>query len=165
MASYLSADNGRRQTEFDDEQQRIYDVTEGLKSSHTKAAYRLAFNQFLKVTVKLSDHDYNTINNNNLRALLDTKQNVIESKIIDHIIHLRDVKKLSYWTIQVYCSGILHFFKMNDISLNINKIKRFLPEDEYDRYALDRPYSAKEIESILSKCDIRSRVVQSVPIS
>jgi hypothetical protein len=116
----------QQQTELDDEQQRIYDVTEGLKSSHTKAAYRLAFNQFLKVTVKLSD--FNNRNSNSLRALLDTKQNVIESKIIDHIIHLRDVQKLSYWTIQVYCSGILHFFKMNDLSLNINKIKRFLPE-------------------------------------
>ncbi|MGB8086750.1 MAG: hypothetical protein WCF07_10730, partial [Nitrososphaeraceae archaeon] len=72
---------------------------------------------------------------------------------------LKDVKKLSYWTIQVPCSGILHFFKMNDFSLNVDKIKRFLPTDESDRYATDRPYSIKEIERILEKCDVRSREV------
>jgi uncharacterized membrane protein len=102
-----------------EEETRIINVTEGLKSSQTKQTYRLAFEHFLKVTLK----------NDNRRALLDTKQNIIESKIIDHIIYLRDVRKLSYWSIQVYCSGILHFFKMNDISLNVDKIKRFLPQD------------------------------------
>ena len=149
MANIISSSSAEAREKYEEEQPRIFQVTEGLKSRHTKEAYSLAFNQFIKVTVK----------SDNLRALLDTKQNVIESKIIDHIIHLRDVQKLSYWTIQVYCSGILHFFKMNDISLNIDKIKRFLPEDESDRYALDRPYSVTEIESMLAKCDIRSRVV------
>lgn len=142
--------NRAQETSFATERQpRIFEVTDGLKSNHTKEAYRIAFNHFLKVTVK----------NDNRRALLDTKQNVIESKIIDHIIYLKDVQKLSYWSIQVYCSGILHFFKMNDISLNIDKIKRFLPQDESEYYAKDRPYSVNEIERILAKCDIRSRVI------
>ena len=139
----------RRQQHQEEEQLRIFDVTEGLKSPQTKQTYRLAFEHFLKVTLK----------NDDLRALLDTKQNVIESKVIDHIIRLRDVEKLSYWSIQVYCSGILHFFKMNDMPLNVDKIKRFLPQDESDHYATDRPYSVKEIECILEKCDVRSRVI------
>ena len=142
MASSFLTKEGQEQT-------RIINVTEGLKSPQTKQTYRLAFEHFLKVTVK----------NDDLRAILDTKQNVIESKVIDHIIYLRDVKKLSYWSIQVYCSGILHFFKMNDISLNVDKIKRFLPQDESEHYATDRPYSVTEIELIKEKCDVRSKVI------
>ena len=138
-----------QQKQQQQEQSRIFQVTDGLKSPQTKDTYRLAFEHFLKVTV----------GNDNLRALIDTRQNVIESKIIDHIIHLRDVQKLSYWSIQVYCSGILHFFKMNDINLNINKIKRFLPPDESDHYGTDRPYSVQEIERIIAKCDVRSKVI------
>lgn len=133
--AYLTDDYRRQQQrqQEGEEQPRIFDVTEGLKSPQTKQTYRLAFEHFLKVTLK----------NDDLRALLDTKQNVIESKVIDHIIRLRDVEKLSYWSIQVYCSGILHFFKMNDVSLNVDKIKRFLPQDESDHYATDRPYSVQ----------------------
>jgi hypothetical protein len=57
---------------------RIYLATDGLTSCCTKNTYGIAFNHFIKSTVK----------NNNLEALLDTKQNVIESKIIDHIKYL-----------------------------------------------------------------------------
>ena len=64
------------------EQPRIYLVTEGLKTQSTREAYAIGFNQFIKITIK----------NDNLRALLDTKQGVIESKIISHIEYLRDVK-------------------------------------------------------------------------
>jgi hypothetical protein len=84
----------------------------------------LAFNHFLKVIVKSQD----------LSALLDYKPTVIEAKIISHIEHLRDVQKLPYWTIQVHYSAIFHFFGMNDVNLNMRKIKRFLPQDESAHY-------------------------------
>ena len=91
--------------------------------------------------------------------MLDYKPSVIESKIIDYIEHLKE-RKLSYSAIQVSCSAIFHFFDINDVNLNTRKIKRFLPQDESDHYStLDRPYSVDEIERILSKCDIRSRVI------
>jgi integrase len=48
---------------------------------------------------------------------------------------------------------------MNDYHLNVKKIRRFLPEDESEYYTKDRPYSVKEIEQILSKCDVRSRTM------
>ena len=57
----------------------------------------------------------------------------------------------------MHLSGIFHFFVINDYDLRTKKIKRFLPEDESDYYAKDRPYSVKEIEQILSKCDVRAR--------
>lgn len=120
---------------------RIYLVTDGLKSPHTKRAYSLAYDHFIDTTVKSDDR----------RALLDTKQDVIESKIIDHITYLKDVQHISYLSIQVHLSGIFHFFEINDINLNTRKIKRFLPPDESEHYSNDRPYSVNEIERILAK--------------
>lgn len=134
-----------------EEQIRVYSVTDGLKSKHTKIAYNIAFNHFLKTTVKSDD----------LRALLDIKQSVIESKIIDHVKYLKDVEKLKYRSILVHLQAIFHFFEINDYNnnnLKRRKIRRFLPEDESDHYARDRPYSIKDIEQILSGCDIRARV-------
>ena len=45
------------------------------------------------------------------------------------------------------------------------KIKRSLPPDESDRYGKDRAYSLKEIEQILSKCDVRSRAAVLIMVS
>jgi hypothetical protein len=87
-----------------------------------QTAYRSEFNHFLKTTVEAVD----------LQVLLDCKPGVIESMIIGHIERLRDVEKLSYWTIQMHCTAIFHFFEMNDVNLNAKKIKRFLPPDESD---------------------------------
>lgn len=114
----------RQQQEQQQQQPRIYQVTDGLKSQATKETYRYGFNQFISITIK----------NNDLRVLLDTKQGVIESKIISRIEYLRDTKKLKYWSIQVYCSAILHFFEMNDYYVNTKKIKRFLPSDDSENY-------------------------------
>jgi hypothetical protein len=36
-----------------------------------------------------------------------------EAKITAHIGYLRDLHKLAYWSINVYRSGIFHFFEMN----------------------------------------------------
>jgi integrase len=122
--------------------------TDGLNSPDTKRTYRHAFKHFIEITVK----------NDDLQTLIDTKPSVIESKIISHMEYLKEVKKLKYWSIQVYCAALLHFFEMNDVVLNTKKIKRFLPNDE-GHYNQDRPYSTDEIVKILDKCDIRSRVI------
>jgi integrase len=130
------------------EQPRIYLVTEAVNSPYTKQGYRSAFNNFLKTTVK----------NQDLRVLLDYKPSVIESKIISHIERLKE-RNLSRSTIIMYCAAIFHFFEINDVNINTRKIKRFIPKDESDRYLTDRPYSVDEIKLILDKCDIRSRVI------
>jgi integrase len=55
---------------------------------------------------------------------------------------------------------------MNDYDdLKRRRIKRFLPEDESDHYAIDRPYSIKEIDQVLSKCDVRSKVAVLIMLS
>jgi site-specific recombinase XerD len=98
------------------------------------------------------------VKNDDLQALVDTNAYVIESKIISHTEYFKEVKKLKYWSIQVYCAAILHFFEMNDVVLNTKKNKRFLPADE-GHYNQDRLYSTDEIVKILDICDIRSRII------
>jgi hypothetical protein len=92
-----------------------------------------------------------------LKSLLDYEPGVIESRVIDYIEYLK-IRKLTYSTIHGYCAAIFHFFEINDVNLNIRKIKRFLPQDEFENISNDRPYSVNEIAQILAKCDVRSRV-------
>lgn len=65
--AFLTAEKDNRQEKKQqgehEEQPRIFQVTDGLKSPQTKVTYRVAFGHFLKVTVK----------NDNLSALLDYK--------------------------------------------------------------------------------------------
>lgn len=149
--------NVKCKEEQEQEQPRIYSVTDGIKSPHSKKTYRLTFNQFLRSSMTTTVVTKNQ-QQQNLRTLLDYKPNVIESKIIDYIEHLKE-RKLSYSAIQVSCSAIFHFFDINDVNLNKRKIWRFFPQDESNYYSMDRPYSVNEIEHILANCDIRSRVI------
>jgi integrase len=130
------------------EQRRIYLVTDGLKSPQTKRVYNSAFNKFI-------EH----VQNPHLQTLIDTKTQIIEAKIISYIEYLRDVRKLSCSTILCHYSSIQHFFEINDVQLNLRKIKKFLPSEENVSYICDRPYSIPEIQQILDRCDMRERVI------
>lgn len=130
-----------------EQQNRIYLVTDGLKSKYTKRDYRLAFNQFLRDGAKTTD----------LPVLLDYKPKIIEQMIIGYIENLRDKGKARN-TISVHVAAILHFFVvMNDVPLNKRKITRFIPPDESTRR--DKPYSKEDIGAILESCDERTRVM------
>ena len=135
--------NVKSKEEQEQEQLRIYSVTDGIKSPHSKKTYRLTFNQFLKTNMTTTVVTKNQ-QQQNLRTLLDCKPSVIESKIIDYIEHLKE-RKLSYSTIQVSCSAIFHFFDINDVNLNKRKIWRFFPQDESNHYSMDRPYEHETI--------------------
>jgi integrase len=131
------------------QQNRIYLVTDGLKSKYTRRDYRLAFNQFLRVGAKTTD----------LQVLLDYKPKVIEQMVIGYIESLVD-KGRARNTIAVHVASILHFFVvMNDIPLNKGKITRFIPPDESTRR--DKAYRVEDISAILEQgCDEqRTRVM------
>jgi integrase len=130
------------------QQNRIYLVTDGLKSKYTKRDYRLAFNQFLRDGAKTTD----------LQVLLDHKPKVIEQMVIGYIESLTD-KGRARNTIAVHVAAILHFFVvMNDIPLNKGKITRFIPPDESTRR--DKAYRVEDIGAIIgSGCDERTKVM------
>jgi integrase len=135
------------QQQEEQQQNRIYLVTDGLKSKYTKRDYRLAFNQFLRDGVKTKD----------LHVLLDYKPKVIEQMIIGYIENLRD-KGRARNTISLHVAAILHFFVVtNDVPLNKRKITRFIPPDESTRR--DKAYRVEDIGTILESCDERTRVM------
>lgn len=130
------------------EQRRIYVVTDGLKSPQTRRVYSSAFDKFIQ-----------HIQNPNLQTLIDTKTQIIEAKIISYLEYLCNERKLSCSTILCHYSSIQHFFEINDVQLNLRKIKKFLPSEDNENYRGDRPYSVSEIQQILDRCDIRERVI------
>ncbi|MPZ08242.1 MAG: hypothetical protein GEU26_17815 [Nitrososphaeraceae archaeon] len=148
---------------------RIYLVTDGLRSKHTKTVYRLVFNQFLREGAHTTD----------LQVLLDHKPRVLESMIIGYIEGIRD-KGLAHKTLKLHCAAIFHFLEMNDVVLNKRKIMRFIPPDESPTtittstttgqgesdygygYGGDRPYTVEQIYRIINEgCggDTRSKVI------
>lgn len=132
------------------QQPRIYSVTDGLRSKHTKTNYRLAFKQFLKDGAKTQD----------LQVLLDYKPRIIEQMVIGYIENLVD-KNRSHRTINLHCAAIFHFFEMNDIVLNKRKITRFIPPDESAGDFMDGVYTVEEISRIVNEgCnDLRTKLM------
>ena len=75
----ISSENQAHETSFG-VVSRIYQVTDGLRSKHTKKAYRTGFNQFLKDGAKTTDQ----------QVLLDHKPKVLEQMIIGYVEGLRE---------------------------------------------------------------------------
>lgn len=82
-----------------------------LKSSFTRDTYAKALLHFMKFrNISASDD------------LVKEDPRIIQSNIIEWLIHLKEVKKLSSASITLYCAAIHHFYDMNDIvGLNWNK--------------------------------------------
>lgn len=79
----------------------------------------------------------------------------IEQKIIDYILHLRELK-LSSSTIKTRVASIYHFYAMNDVILNKTKINKY--KGEFRKVIKDRPYSHEEIHKLLDVADLRMKV-------
>jgi integrase len=80
----------------------------------------------------------------------------IQKKIIDYVMAMRN-REMSSVAINMYLAAIMHFYSMNDITLNRKKIGRYIPEKV--RKQKDRPYTRAEIARMLQFCDIRSRAM------
>jgi integrase len=81
---------------------------------------------------------------------------LIEKKIIDFILYLRDQGK-SCSAIRNYLTPIKSFYKINDVVLNDKKILKFLPEQL--KVGNDRAYTHEEISKMLEIADERMRAV------
>jgi site-specific recombinase XerD len=81
---------------------------------------------------------------------------LIEQKIIEYLTHMKNKGK-GYSTIHNYAASILAFYKINDVSLNITKINKFIPVVQKVRK--DRAYTHVEIAKLLEIADERSRVI------
>jgi hypothetical protein len=81
---------------------------------------------------------------------------LIEQKIIEYLTHMKNKGK-GYSTIHNYAASILAFYKINDVSLNITKINKFIPVVQKVRK--DRAYTHVEIAKLLDIADERARVI------
>ena len=65
--------------------------------------------------------------------LLKGQPKLIQSNIIEWLIHLKEVQNLSYASISLYCTALHHFYDMNDIAgLNWKKIGSFIGGEYQD---------------------------------
>jgi Phage integrase, N-terminal SAM-like domain len=110
------------------ERQKIFLITEGIRSKKTQITYQRYFNHFLD---HIKIHDF--------EVLLNFSPKVIKQMLVDYILYLRDEKNLSRSTISGYLAAILHFFQINndEFTLTIRNFKIHLPSD--DSISGDRP--------------------------
>src|SRR5437588_51061 len=89
--------------------------------------------------------------------LLQDDIKLIQSDIIAYILHLKNLRGLASGTVANRVSTLKHFYKMNDIILNWDKISSF--QGEYIKVVSDKSYTKEEIARLLEKADQRDRVV------
>jgi len=116
-----------------------------IKSPATMRAYSLNFKKYV-----------NFIGQNDIFFHKDA--GLIEQKIIDFIINMKEQEGLLYKNIKNYLARVLRFYKVNRISLNSYIINTFLPEET--RGKKDRAYTHEEISKLLEFAeDPRMKVV------
>jgi site-specific recombinase XerD len=82
---------------------------------------------------------------------------IIQSDIINWITHMKDTAGLSPASIKLYTAGVYHFYKMNDIVLNKDKVNAFKPE--FHNVVEDQPYTRQQIKTMLDKAEPRNRAI------
>jgi site-specific recombinase XerD len=116
---------------------------ESIKSDATKVMYKTHLKKYIQFTGVA-----NPFFNNDPRT--------IEQKIIQFIISMKKEGK-SFFSIRNHISPVLTFYKVNDIVLNVTKIKRYVPAKK--RANRDRAYTHQEIQQLLDISDERMRVI------
>lgn len=88
--------------------------------------------------------------------LLDYDPRMLQSKIIDYVIWMKDEKKLSSSSIKIRIAALHHFYDMAEYEgLKWKIIEKFKPES--DIVAEDRPYIKEEIAKMLDNTLISKR--------
>jgi hypothetical protein len=117
---------------------------ESIKSEATKTMYRFHLKKYLDFI-----GDIDPFFQNNPRA--------IEQKIIEFIISMKQQESKGYFSIHNHISPVLAFYAINDIVLNVKKIKRYFPSKK--RANRDRAYTHEEIHKLLDIADERMRTI------
>jgi hypothetical protein len=80
--------------------------------------------------------------------LLDYDPRILQSKLIDYVIWMKDEKKLSSSSIKIRIAALHHFYGMTEYEgLKWKIIEKFKPEG--DTVTEDRPYTREEISKML----------------
>ena len=123
--------------------QEVEILLESIKSEVTKKQYEY----IIKKWIEFIGED---------NVFCDNNPRLIEAKIIEYLIQLKKTD-LSSAAISNYIVPIKSFYSINDVTLNIQKLGKFMPE--YRRKRPDRAYTHSEIQKMLEIADERMRVV------
>ena len=100
--------------------------------------------------------DWLQIDREEYDRLLDYDPRMLQSKIIDYVIWMKDEKKLSSSSIKIRIAALHHFYDMAEYEgLKWKIIEKFKPEGVI--VAEDRPYTKEEIAKMLDNTLISKR--------
>lgn len=131
-----------------DEDTRPYqNFIQSLKSDYTKNEYRKGLSRYLS--------HYNTTPEQMLSLPIDD----VEDRLVDYLLFMKKQDLSTSYINQNFCA-LKHFYFMNDVRINKEKIGKFLGESK--KKNVDRSYTHEEIKSVLDIADLRFKVVISV---
>lgn len=90
-----------------------------------------------------------------LEDIIKKDPKTIEYEIIDIIYDIKEKQGLSYSTVQNFLAVMIHFFEINDVTLNRRKLNRFKGE-HVDKYEY-RGYTHDEIRDLIKTMDERGK--------
>lgn len=88
--------------------------------------------------------------------LVEEDPKIIQTKLIDYVISLREENKLNAATIQSRIAAVKKFYDTNDIEIKWKKVNSYIGKGRKSKK--DRPYTRSEIVKMLEKVDQRARV-------
>ena len=115
-----------------------------IKSEETKEEYKRSLLRYLS--------HYKT----NLGGILSRPIPDIENMLVDYLLELKK-QDLSSSYINLNFCALKHFYFMNDVRINKEKISKFLGEPK--KKNVDRSYTHPEIKSMLDIADLRFKAV------
>ena len=118
-----------------------------IKSKETQKAYLIYMKYF---------EDYYK---HKIDSLLTLQPKAVEQILIDYIISMRD-KGLSHSSINGRLAAINSFLLLNDFTLNIRKIKRFIGEDI--KTIKDEAYTREDLQRMFQHASFRTKVIISI---
>ena len=119
-----------------------------LRSNYTKIKYDGCLQKYLKADANKSI--------STLDKILSKDPKLIEIEIINQLIEMKSQGR-SFSTLSVHLAALHSFFSINDISINVKKLYRFVGEQE-NKYEF-RSYTHDEIGKLLSLCDERGKAI------
>jgi integrase len=120
---------------------------QSLKSEYTKHEYKKGLCRYLT--------HYNTTPEQMLSLPIDD----IENKLVDYLLYMKN-QDLSTSFINLNFCALKHFYFMNNVRINKERIGKFLGESK--KKNVDRGYLDSEIKNMLDIADLRFKVVISV---
>ncbi|HEY7227804.1 MAG TPA: tyrosine-type recombinase/integrase [Nitrososphaeraceae archaeon] len=126
-------------------QQEAYsNFINSINSDFTRKEYDLKLKYFVEFCNKSSYED-----------MLFIAENELEIRIRDYIVYLRRDRRLAPATVSSYIAPIIHFYEMNNFTLNWKRLKKFKAKNR--SMVEDKPYTKEQIKKLVEAAPMRDK--------